>query len=345
MKKTIIAILIMAAILLTSCSRAGHAAMQDQDTDPLPVKVLILPKLEVGEMTGDFPGEAQYYFEQYLIDADEYDIPNGNGNKLYYKDGVALYVLGMGKVNAALGTMTVLSDNRFDFSQAYIISTGCSGSAIETTVMGDVFIITSAVDFDLGHHADSREIADSEGTTWFHDASYDSAAVVRLDPDLTEKVFNLVKDVPVETTEVTRRFMGAAFENADWAVRDPEVLRGTTLSSDNYWKGLHDHANALLITETYRCPDPYVCSEMEDVAVARAAERMGFLDHLIIIRDSTNMDEFMLGSTPETLWGNAEELSLATEENMEAADIFATAMKNNFKVGRIVIDQILKNQF
>ncbi len=59
MKETIIAILIMAAILLTSCSRAGHVEMQDQDTDPLPVKVLILPKLEVGEMTGDFPGEAQ----------------------------------------------------------------------------------------------------------------------------------------------------------------------------------------------------------------------------------------------------------------------------------------------
>ena len=187
MKKTIAAVLILAAILLTSCSRTSHvvmqdqdmeSTMQDQDTDPLPVKVLILPKLEVGDMTGDFPGEAQYYYEQYLTDAEEYDIPNGNGNKLYYKDGVALYVLGMGKVNAALGTMTVLSDNRFDFSQAYIIATGCSGSAIETTVMGDVFIITSAVDFDLGHHADSRGIADSEGTTWFHDASYDSAAVV-----------------------------------------------------------------------------------------------------------------------------------------------------------------------
>ncbi len=49
MKETIISILIMAAILLTSCSRAGHVEMQDQDTDPLPVKVLILPKLEVGD--------------------------------------------------------------------------------------------------------------------------------------------------------------------------------------------------------------------------------------------------------------------------------------------------------
>ena len=51
-------------------------------------------------------------------------------------DGVALCVLGMGKVNAALTTMAVLSDGRFDYSQAYILSTGCAGSAAETTVMG-----------------------------------------------------------------------------------------------------------------------------------------------------------------------------------------------------------------
>ena len=47
------------------------------------------------------------------------------------KDGVALYVTGMGKVNSALSLQAVLNDDRFDFSNAYIISTGCAGSAIE----------------------------------------------------------------------------------------------------------------------------------------------------------------------------------------------------------------------
>ncbi len=32
-----------------------------EDEAPLPVRVLILPKCEVWEITGDFPGEAQYY--------------------------------------------------------------------------------------------------------------------------------------------------------------------------------------------------------------------------------------------------------------------------------------------
>ena len=125
----------------------------------------------------------------------------------------------------------------------------------------------------------------------------------------------------------------------------PLKLRGTAVTSDNYWKGQYGHLNALRMTEVYQCPDPYAITEMEDVAVARTVERMGMLDRLIVIRGSVNMDVFMLGATPESLWGDAEATTLASEENVEAADIFMTAMKNNFNVGRIIIDQILAGQF
>ena len=46
-------------------------------------------------------------------------------------------------------TYAILSDERFDFSDAYIISTGCAGSAEGYGVMGDVYVITAAVDYDL----------------------------------------------------------------------------------------------------------------------------------------------------------------------------------------------------
>ncbi len=312
---------------------------------PLKVKVLILPKFEVGELAGDVPGEAQYYFEQYLTDAEVFDIPNGaDGAGLYYKNGVALSLTGMGKVGAALSTMAILSDSRFDYSEAYIIATGCAGSSAGTTVMGDVFVITSAVDYDLGHHADGREIADPDGTTWFHDTDYDDSAAVFLDRDLTDKVYALVKDTPVETTERTRNFMRAAFDGADWALRDPQVLKGTSVSGDNYWKGKYGHENALRITDAYQCPDPYAVTEMEDVAIARAVRRMGLLDHLIILRDSVNLDVFNPGVTPEILWGGAN-MDLSDENSIESADIFATAMKNNFEVGRTIIDRILDGSF
>ena len=37
--------------------------------------------------------------------------------------------------------------------------------------------------------------------------------------------------------------------------------------------------------------------------------------------------------------------TLANEENVEAADIFMVAMKNNFQVGQIIIDWILAGEF
>lgn len=332
--KKLLALLV--AALLIVCASLALA-------EPVAIKALILPKFESGEMAGDFPGEAQYYYEGYCEGGESYDIV-GCPNPLYVKDGVALCVTGMGKVNSAMTLQAILMDDRFDFSNAYIISTGCAGSAIEYGVMGDVFVITATVDFDLGHHADPRELADANGTTWYHDASYDSASYKILNQELCDKVYNLVKDVKIETTEKTRAFMAAAFDNAEWATRDPMVLRGTTVTGDNYWKGEHDHMNALLMNETYGCPDPYALTEMEDNALAVVLDRLGMLDRYIIIRDSVNTDAFMNGASPESLWDPNFVDSLASDESVESADIFATAMENNFKVGKVVIDAIINGE-
>lgn len=312
------------------------------DEGKIHIDVLILPKFEVVNMYGDFPGEAQYYYEAYLAGGEEYEITGGyEDHKLYVKDGIALYVTGMGKVNSAISTMAVLSDDRFDFSEAYVISTGCGGTAMEYGVMGDVFVITSMIDFDLGHHADSRELADPSAQTWFRDEKYDDIAYISLNADLMDRVYDLVKDVRVETTDVTRDFMAAAFENADWAVRDPMVLRGSSATADNYWKGFYDHLKAMKMIESYGCPDPFAITEMEDIAIGSVMKRLDMLDRLIVIRDSVNMDVFMLGQTPESLWDPDSIVSLASENNVEAADIFATARKNNFEVGSVIIQAIL----
>ena len=156
--------------------------------------------------------------------------------------------------------------------------------------------------------------------------------------ELTNRVFDLVKDVPLKTTDLTRKVMQEEFEGQEWASRDPQVLRGTCSTGDNYWKGTYDHQNALLMADTYDSPDPYACSEMEDVAVALAVERAGLLDRLIIIRDAVNMDVFILDGTPEQLWDDEAAMTLSESQTF---DIFPVAMENNFAVGSVVIDAIL----
>ena len=386
-KKMFALTLICTSLLLSACG-----------SSPKKIKVLILPKFEIGEMTGDMPGEAQLYYEEYLNGAEEYEIEGGHkDNKLYVKDDIAMLITGESKVNSALSLDAALRDERFDYSDAYIISTGCAGSGTETTVMGDVFVITATVDYDLGHQADIRDmqgyergsaVSDesrkkSDGTseeeradeaveetqnemtsgttdqdsndsatenyaknsevqtTWFHDETWDDVSYKILNQELTEKAFSLVKDTKLETTENTRKYMAKGFQNADWATRDPMVQKGTAATSDNYWKGAYDEANARLVAETYNCPDPYAVTEMEDNALAVVLDHMGMLDRFLIIRCSVDMDVFMNGSTPESLWGGQVVEDLSEEES---ADIFETAMHNNFKVGNQVIDAILEGQ-
>ena len=130
MKKNSFCLLLIVTLLwLTSvpvCVKAESAGEDvaenremEEEPGKIPVKVLILPKFEVGELTGDFPGEAQLYYENYLDGGEAYDIPGTAGeSRLYVKDEVALFTLGMGKVRAGLNTMAVLKDPRFDFSAA-----------------------------------------------------------------------------------------------------------------------------------------------------------------------------------------------------------------------------------
>ena len=321
------------------------AAQLAEGQAPIPVKVLILPHFEVGEMSGDFPGEAQYYYEEYLQDGDEYDIRGlPEGTKLYLKDGVALCVTGQEKVSATLATSAILSDDRFDFSDAYVLATGCAGAARDYGVFGDVYVISAAADFDLGHQADTREQSDDRAVTWYHDEDYDDIAVALLDQKLVDAVFEFVKDTPLETTEAAVGQLAESFPGEEWATRQPQVLKGTSITGDNYWKGAYDHQNALLITKTYGCPDPYAAAEMEDIAVCRALGSFGMLDWLIILRGAVNMDVFTSGSTPESLWGPESDDSIASDSSDESADIFAPAMRNNFAVGKAVVQANLNDE-
>ena len=61
-------------------------------------------------------------------------------------------------------------------------------------------------------------------------------------------------------------------------------------------------------------------------------------------RDFDDEDVFINGASPESLWDPNFVDSLASESSVESADIFATAMKNNFTVGHVVVDAILNGE-
>ena len=316
------------------------------------IKVLILPKFEIGTMDSKEIGEAKFFYEEYFKDSEKYNI-KGCPNMLYVKDNLAMMVVGEGKANVAMSLSILFSDARFNFDEAYVISTGCCGSATVDTVMGDVFVVTDVCDLDFGHTADIRDIFKESKTfgeeerrtpTWFYDNAFDAYGHFRLNETLVDKIYESTKNIKLESTEKTRKFMEYTFDNADWIKREPKVIKGTTVTSDNYWKGYYGENNARLVAKTYNCSSPYVSSEMEDSAIAQVMYRFNRLDRLIVTRVSVNFDVFVKGSSPQALWGyNLDAVDLLISDNSEeTADIFVTAMQNNFKVNKVIIDMLLQ---
>lgn len=352
LKKYLLAVLslFMLFAYCGGCIRAARAEAAPQSEDArgrIKIKALLLPKFEIGELQGDILGEAQLFYEAYLAESEAYDIKAGTpGSRMYVnRDGIALYVTGMGKINATLSVSAIMLDDRFDLSQSYIISVGCAGSAIEYCTMGDVVIGSATVDFDMGHHIDVREFKDKTSkVTWYEMEDTSHASCLILDAGLVDRVYGLVRDIELETTPLTRKIMSDAFDGQAWAVRDPKVLRGTIATADNYWKGIYGHNNAIAQCEAYKTPDPFAITEMEDHAIARVCERHGLLDRYIVIRVSVNTDVFMNGDSPEALWSRSFLDGVSKDDNAETADIFETAMRNNFSVGRVIIDKIINDE-
>ena len=319
------------------------------DTESIPVKVLILPKFEIGETKEDFPGEAQLFYEYYCAGCEEIAIPNTTPSAHFYfneENGVGLLLTGSGKTAAGLSLMSLLSWNAYDFSDTMIVSVGCAGGNTGLCTLGDVVLVTAACDLDLGYHTGREELADPvNGYTWFPSDSYKEYSCKLLDSELYEKAYPLIKGCPLRTTENAQKVLAENFPDEEWANRKPQVLKGTAVTADRYWKGTENHANAVAAAEYYRCPDAYAATEMEEIAVMNTAECFDLQNRVISLRVIVNLDTFLKGESPEKLWLGANEYgNKVTDDNSETLDVFEPGMENLFDVGQIVIDAVLAGE-
>lgn len=343
--KSLICMFLSITVLL--CSAACGA---DKNTAPVKIKALIIPKFEIGEMSGDDIGEAQLFYEKYCPQKQETKLPNLPETAHFYlneETGAAILVTGSGKTACALAMTAVLSDKNYDFSDAYIVSVGCAGGSAGYCTLGDIVLVTGACDNELGHTADIREFEDGKSEiTWFPDSSYDAVSSKLFSSALAEKAFGMIKDLKPKTTEKSKNVLESNFKGEAWASREPKVLKGTALSGDSFWKGEYGHKNADAIIEHYKCPDPYAVTEMEELTVANTAECYGMLDRVISLRAVVDLDVFLGSDSPESLWSSSAGYneSLGSESSADI-DIFEPSMHSLFDASEIIIDAILKGNF
>jgi len=111
------------AIVLTVSALPAVAAQQ-----PIPVRVVVVAMFEVGEDTGDMPGELQYWVERDHLDR-VFPLPAGYHSIRMNGEGEMAVLTGQGTAHAAATIMALGLDPRFDLTHAYWIIAGIAGGS------------------------------------------------------------------------------------------------------------------------------------------------------------------------------------------------------------------------
>ena len=111
---------------------------------------------EIGEDTGDRPGEFQFWIERNEVERIE--APLGWRDYYLREDGVLIICTGGGIPNAATSIANLALDDRFDLSKSYWIVAGIAGVDFEDASLGSAAWAKWIVDADLAKEIDAREM-------------------------------------------------------------------------------------------------------------------------------------------------------------------------------------------
>ena len=287
---------------------ARDAGPQDKPISitPMPIKVVVVAMYEHGEVTGDAPGEFQYWVERLPLDQ-EVEFALGPYPLRTNADGVLGVCLGGGIANAAATMMALGLDPRFDLSQSYWVIAGVAGGDPEDTTLASAVWAKHIVDGDLLYEIDGREIPETWpygmvplGGTEPAQSPADIATGWTLDnihfalnEQLVDWAYELTKDIEIANPESLHKAR-AAYSGYPMAQANPRVQIGDTLSSGTYWHGalLNDWANDWV--PLYAGKDAeFMTTNMEDTGTLTAMERLHAIgrvdkDRVMILRTVSN---------------------------------------------------------
>jgi len=332
--------LILLSCLALPCLLLGQKKIE--------VKVVIVTMFELGEDTGDRPGEFQLWVEREKL-TQKLPFPQGNRDLRTNGNGVLALVTGIGTAKAAASIMALGLDPRFDLSKAYWIVAGIAGVDPVDASLGSAAWAEYVVDGDLGHEIDAREIPSSWSTGYVplrKVTPYEQplgepneGEMFRLEPKLVDWAYSLTRDLKLLDPEglALRRAGMQGFPNA---LLPPFVLKGDTLQSMTFWHGklLNQWANDWVRYHTKDAGN-YVMTAMEDTGTLQSLHflaKAGRVDvqRVLVLRTASNFDMQRPGLTA---WE-----SLAENRNQGYAG-FTAALESAWKVGSTVVNELATN--
>jgi hypothetical protein len=180
--------------------RAGRACAAR-----IPVKVVVVTMFEIGQDTGDAPGEFQFWRERRKLDV-RIPFPQSH-HDLYYnpKSQILGMVTGMGSIRSATATLALGLDQRFDLSHAYWLVAGIAGVDPHQATIGSAVWAHYLVDGDLAHEIDAREMPRDWPSGYFplnakgpldkHPQSAEEGEMFALNAGLADWAYGLTKGI------------------------------------------------------------------------------------------------------------------------------------------------------
>lgn len=343
------------ALFLSGPAHAdGHAAPAIAICEPvgpcdnkLPVKIVIVTMFEIGEDTGDTPGEFQLWRERRGLDV-QIPFPHSFRDLYYNPDTQVLAMItGIGTARSTAATMALGLDPRFDLTKSYWLVAGIAGIDPEDASIGSAAWASYLVDGDLSHEIDAREKPADWPDGYFARYTQGPNDPVRpeptgelfiANPGLRDWAYELTKDLELpDPPEIQAE--RAKFVDHPNAQRPPFVLKGEHVAAMTFWHGelLNDWANRWTDYWT-QGKGEFVTSAMEDTGTATSLQYLGKLgvvdaDRFMVLRAGSNY------TMPPPGYTAAEYL---LRENEGYAGLVAS-VESLYLVGGTVIDELLTN--
>ncbi len=311
---------------------------------PIPVKVVVVAMFEVGNDTGDQPGELQYWVERDHLDR-AFALPAGYHAVRMNNDGEMAVLTGQGTAHAAATIMALGLDPRFDLSHAYWIVAGIAGGSPERVSLGSAVWTRWVVDGDLGYEIDAREIPADWSTGYIPlrktrpfepPAAPLDGQLYALNNGLANWAFALTRDIKLGDSdrlkEVRGHFDGAA------AQRPPSVLLGDEVSSSTYWHGKLFDAWATEWMHYFTVgKGQFATTAMEDTGTLQSLRFLanaGRVDwnRILVLRTVSNFDQQPRGMSAAD--------SLA-HQRIGSYSAYLPSLESAYAVGHVVVNELI----
>lgn len=258
-------------------------------------------------------------------------------------EGLCHMTTAMGFSNAASSVAAMALSDKFDLSKTYFLIAGIAGVDPKHGTLGSAHWAKYAIDGDLNHRIDQREIPSDWQTGSFslgaqnptEKAKWSAGTeVYALNAKLTDYAYNATKDVDLLDGDGAKTYRKHYKDAA--AIGAPLVSICDTVSSDTYWHGIKIAESmenwVKLLTDG---KGTYCTSQMEDnaslTALKRASEA-GLLDfdRIAVLRTASNFDRQGFDQT-------------ALESLKSESSGFKLATTNAYRVGKTYADGILSS--